>query len=167
MFSIKPKTNIAAVELKIKNLANVERQAIRKAFYDVGKDLVASAKEEINKTPKTGRQYRKYYGQKGRMKRPGYYTASAPGEAPAAVTGKLRKSINFTVSGSSEMTFGVDLSRADASYAKYLEYANLVSMTGRGSKNIAPRPFLSAAYKNNKGNIERKFSQAISQAMKK
>lgn len=158
---------MARVNLQIKNLASVEKQAIRKTFYDVGKDLVSDAKEEINKTPKSGRQYRKYYGQKGRLKRPQYYTASAPGEAPASVTGKLRKSINFTVSGDNQMTFGVDLGRGNATYGKYLEYGDLISMTGQGSRKIKPRPYLSAAYKKNISNIQQKFVNAINQAIKK
>jgi hypothetical protein len=167
MFSLTPKANVAHIVLNIKNLANVEKQAVRKTFYEIGKTLVKDAKDEINKQPKSGRQYKKYSGASGRLKKPKYYTASAPGEAPAVVTGKLRKSINFTVSGGDQMSFGIDLSRADASYAKYLEYGDLGSMTGQGSKNIKPRPFLSAAYKKNQMDIQRKFENAINQAIKK
>lgn len=167
MFVIKKSANLANIKLKIKNLDNIEKQTIRKTFYEIGKDLVADTKEIINKTPKTGKMYRRYYGQKGALKRPSYYTASAPGESPAVVTGKLRKSINFTVSGNYEMKFGVDLDRANADYGKYLEYRNLIAMTGRGSKNIAPRPFISAAYIKNKNKIEQRFSTAINQVIKK
>lgn len=167
MFSLTTNANIDRIELKIKNLANAEKQAIRKTFYEVGKDLVADTKTEINKQPKSGKRYLKRYGQKGLMKRPQYYTASAPGEAPAVVTGKLRKSINFTVNGFNEMAFGVDLKYGDAPYGKYLEYGDLVSMTGQGCEKIKPRPFISAAYKKNVNKIQQKFSNAINQAMKR
>lgn len=165
MFTLTKNASAIKNSMRIKNLAGAEKQAIRKAFYDLGKILVADTREEINKKPKSGRRYVKYQGVKGRLKKPQYYNASAPGEAPAVVTGTLRKSINFTVSGASEMKFGVDLSRGDASYGKYLEHGNLLAMSGQGSKNIKPRPYISAAFAKNKNNIERKFSAEIAQAL--
>jgi hypothetical protein len=168
VFSLTQASNVAQISLNLKNLANTEKQVIRKTFYDAGKDLVADAKKEINKAPKHGNIYRKYVGAGGRkLKQPKYYTASAPGEAPAVVTGKLRDSINFTVSGSDQMVFGVDESRKGVEYGKYLEYSYLIGMSGQGSKNIKPRPFISAAYKQNEKKMMQKFTNAINQALKK
>jgi len=174
MFTITPKANVARVNLQLKNTVPLVRNAIRKAFYDIGKDLVASTKEEINKKPKHGAIYLKTHGLRGELKKPRYYTASAPGEAPAVVTGQLRKSINFTVNGYNEMIFGVDLSRGKAPYGKYLEYSNLTALSVirlagvfHDKNRVSPRPFISAAYKKNKSNIKRKFANAINQAIKK
>jgi hypothetical protein len=166
IFSIHRNANVSKVKLKLKNLSTLTRTAIRKTFYDVGKTLVADAKREIDTQPKHGRIYKKYFGVKGRLKRPRLHVASAPGEAPAVITGNLRKSIDFTV-GNMSMTFGVDTTRFKVKYGKYLEYGDLLTFSGQGSPNIKPRPFISASYRKNAENIHRKFINAIDEAMKK
>lgn len=60
------------------------------------------------------------------------YTASAPGEAPASVTGDLRTSYRFQV-GKGEAVIGSPLEKA-----VWLE---------RGTENMAPRPHLSTAFR--------------------
>jgi hypothetical protein len=167
MFSLKPKANVARLEQALKELPNKQKQLIRKTFYDIGKILVADTKTEINKMPKTGRQYITRYGRKGSLKKPKYYTASAPGEAPAKVTGSLYDSIAFNVTGTTQMEFGVDQAKLGVNYAPYLEYKNLISMTGQGSKNIKPRPFISAAYGKNRDSIRQKFANTINSMFQK
>jgi len=168
MFGITKNGNAEKICLKIKNLAQERKIGTRRALYEIGKNLAKDARGLINQKPKHGKVYRKYAGIKGKkLARPTNYTASAPGEAPAVVTGLLRKSINFTVKGSDEMFFGVDLDRGNADYGKYLEYKNLIAMRGKGSKNIEPRPFISAAYQKNKRNIQQKFGIEINKELKK
>lgn len=175
MFTLNKNANAERIRLGIKNLSTLTTTGIRRAFYDIGKDLVKDAKDLINKQPKSGRVYRKYTGVQGPLRSSQNYTASAAGEAPAVVTGVLRKSINFQVSGSIQMAFGIDLSRGgvlpnkgqEATYGKYLEYGNLISMSGKGSKNIEPRPFISASYQKNKRKVMQKFVEAINKEIGK
>lgn len=150
------------VVLKIKQFANLTSKAIRMGFYEVGKDLVHEAKDLINKKPKHGRTYIKHVGVGGRKLKSGLkHIASAPGEAPAVITGKLRDSINFTVHGANEMDFGVDQTRKGVKYGKFLEYENPVSKEGQGSSKIKPRPYISKAYENKRRNIEKIFFEEI------
>jgi len=138
-------------KLSIKNLNDATSKSIRRAFYDLGKDLTKEAKNLIDSKPKSGRTYIKRIGTKGqRLKKGISYIASAAGEAPAVVSGTLKRSLNFNVVGDKKLQVGIDLHYGAATYAKYLEYKNIISMTGRGSQKIAPRPFLSAAYNNKK-----------------
>jgi hypothetical protein len=163
---LKPGTRNKRVFLQIEGLKNATTRAIRTGFYTIGKKLVADTKNEINKTPKSGRIYRIYKGVKGRLKQSRIHIASASGEAPAVITGTLRKSINFTVFGANSMKFGVDLDRGAADYGKWLEYKNIVTMSGKGSKNIAPRPFISASYKKNKQQLVTIFKNALAKEYK-
>jgi hypothetical protein len=169
MFSIGKSSNNAMVIQKIKNLDKLALRSIRQTMYENGKDLAKDARDLINLKPKHGLLYRivKGAGSK-KLKRKKDYRASAPGEAPGVITGKLRKSINFTVSGTTQLEFGVDTrSRyGGAEYGKYLEYANLLSFSGQGSKNIKPRPFISASWKKNKVKMMQRFDQAVRQVIK-
>ena len=138
------------------------RKSMRDSWHEIGKELVRESISLINKKPKTGRIYNKYYGisagkQLKRLKTVKKHIASAAGEAPAVITGNLRKSINHTVLGKDGLDFGVDYQRAYVKYAKYLEYENPVTQTGQVSEKIKPRPFISQAYKNKQRDIERIF----------
>jgi hypothetical protein len=180
MFTIKRSANVAKIQKFLNALPAAQKQVIRKTYYDIGKDLVADARKEINKKPKSGRFYEKPESgaskdRRGMLAMAGYgnyaprrrmYQASAPGEAPAKVTGALYDSIDFNVNGWQQMSFGVDQAREGVNYAAFLEYANLVSMTGQGSPKIKPRPFLSAAYASNKVKIKQKFANAIDRILK-
>jgi len=158
---IYPNRDAEKLSMRLVGMSLVPKRAARKAFYDIGKDLVKTAVALIDKKPKHGRVYRLTIGLGGR-RRPLYnHFASAPGEAPAVITGELRESVNFTVHGSNKLQFGVDLTRGNAPYGKFLEYANLISMTGWGSKNIAPRPFISASYEQNKKQFPIRFHNEI------
>lgn len=147
------------VMLQFKNMPNITVKAMRQGFFTIGKDLVKETKRLINLKPKHGRTYIKHVGVGGKKLKSGVkHIASAPYEAPAVMTGKLRESINFTVNGSgSEMDFGVDEGRKGVKYGKYLEFENPVAQEGWGSKKIVPRPYISRAYENKRRNIEQTF----------
>lgn len=81
------------------------------------------------KLPKSGRVYRV-----SRTGRP--HQASAPGEAPAILTGFLQNSILTTFPTAREGVIAIG-----AAYAPYLEYG-----TRRGNK-IKPRPYIAPAIK--------------------
>lgn len=103
-------------------LPNVERalqRGINQGLHQAGFNLVKTARDGIQRGPKTGRTYTR----RGRRKR-----ASAPGEYAGIVTGDYLNAMIFEVHGSSEMGFGnTDLK------ATFLEL---------GTVNMAPRPAL-------------------------
>ncbi len=108
----------------------------RLAFYNIGKENTRYTREIIKKGPKTGRLYRI----PGRKKR---HRASAPGEPPANLTGKLRASVQFEVKGNDQMVFG-DTVR----YGYFLEM---------GTKKMEKRTHLIRAVKKNEAYAEREL----------
>lgn len=103
-------------------LPNIERalqRGINDGLHQAGFNLVKTAKDGIQRGPKTGRVYTR----RGRRKR-----ASAPGEYAGIVTGDYLNGMIFEVHGSSEMEFG----NTDPK-AAFLEL---------GTANLEPRPAL-------------------------
>ena len=95
-------------------------QEMDKLVLRVAHQIRNHAIESIQRGQKTGREYKI---------RSVTHTASAPGEAPANMTGNLVRSIrveHFPGSGTARVAVA-------ASYARELEF---------GTKKIAPRPFL-------------------------
>ena len=142
------------VKFKLGKLNNNTKKEIRRALFDIGRDMKKDALELID-SPKTGRTYRIRIG--GQIVE---HIASAPGEAPAIITGRLRRSIRYKVIGGNMLEFA----SYDTPYAKYLEYADLINESGQGSKNIEPRPFLSAAFKKNSAYFAQKLKGALVKA---
>ncbi len=101
----------------------------RRALYDIGVENVRYTREIIKKGPKNGRLYRIA----GRKRR---HRASAPGQAPANLTGYLRRNVDFSVKGGDQMEFG-----DKAEYGRFLEL---------GTRRMKARPHLSKAVKKNK-----------------
>ena len=97
----------------IERAAGLIRVGIRSALYTIGAEDVRHLQRLITNPPKTGRFY-------------GKHQASAPGEAPANRTGRLAKSADFIVRGTSQLEVG-----EKAPYAKFLE---------EGTKKMEPRP---------------------------
>jgi len=168
MITIEGGTGNDKIKLQIGKLNDDTKQAIRLAYHDIGKDLMVEARRLINEKPKHGKKYITKIGIKGKVLKRGAkkYTSSAPGEAPAVITGELRKSINFTVGGWKRMEFGIDLKHGNAPYAHYLEYKDMIAMQGE-YKYPKPRPFLSGAYKNKKANILENFKRYIAKNLEK
>jgi len=147
-FNIKINPQSKKVVVSIQNISKVSKKGIRQAFYFIGKDLNKSSRDSIKEKPKSGRLYRIRRG--GRIFN---HRASAPGEAPANLTGALRRSINFTIQGSSFLQFG-----ASAAYAGFLE---------DGTRKIEKRPFLIKSIKDNNRNIIEHFEKQIVKELKK
>lgn len=108
----------------------------RMAFYDIGNENVKYTRMIILKGPKTGRFYRI----PGRKR---LHRASAPGEAPANLFGKLRKGVDFEVRGNNQMEFGDTVQ-----YGYWLEL---------GSSRMEPRPHLMKAIKTNERYAEQRL----------
>lgn len=116
------------------------RTGIRKSLYDIGKDAARMAEMSINNNGKSGLLY---------IINGLPHQASAPGEAPANMSGKLKRSMNYAVHGYDEVEFGAG---KEAPYAAYLE---------SGSSNIEPRPFLSKVHKT-RGNL---YAEVLNQGV--
>lgn len=101
------------------------RSGIRKALHEIGKEVVKEDRRLITVGPKTGRVYLI----KGR-----FHQASAPGEAPANLTGRLKNSASYVVHSEYKMEVG-----ESAPYAKFLE---------DGTSKMDPRPHLIKAVEN-------------------
>lgn len=112
------------------------RQGARIALYNIGKENVRYTRLIIKKGPKTGRLYRI----PGRKRR---HRASAPGQAPANLTGALRRSVDFNVRGYDQMEFG-----DQKMYGKFLE---------TGTKKMAARPHLIKAVRTNRRYAEQQL----------
>jgi hypothetical protein len=108
-------------EIKKANLNT--KQGIRLAMHDIGKQLKATAKKFILDPAKTGRiyhdvEYTSTSGKnRGSIKFKQTHQASRKGESPANLSGRLYKSLNYTVQGSTSLSFG-----NSAPYAAYLEF---------------------------------------------
>lgn len=103
-------------------LPNIERalqRGINQGLHQAGFNLVKTARDGIQRGPKTGR----VYSRRGRRKR-----ASAPGQYAGIVTGDYLNAMSFEVHGASEMVFG----NTDFK-ATFLEL---------GTASLAPRPAL-------------------------
>jgi len=122
------------VLVDVGDIKNRFDQGIRDAFFDQGDRNVKYARKEILKRNKTGNLYMI----KGKLHR-----ASAPGEFPANLSGKLRKSISYTVRGSNSMEFGDKVE-----YGKYLEL---------GTEHMKPREHIIRTVKER----ARDFSNAL------
>ncbi len=135
-----------AIKKNLDGNANATRQGIRKAYYQLGKSLVKTSTDLIKSPNKTGRKYWVYVGYTGnRLKRRRLHQASAPGEAPARISGTLIRSLDFFVRGTTELFFG-----SKVHYAPYLE-----------DKRVLNRQFLWPSIKINEKNARNYFESNI------
>lgn len=113
------------VKVKILKSDSIFKTGIRNALFEIGRENVRHTRRLIRDPNKNGRIYRI----KGRI-----HQASAPGEAPANLSGKLAKTMGYNVRGSKEMEFG-----DKEEYGKYLE---LGTKNQDGSIRMKRRPHL-------------------------
>ncbi len=117
----------------------------RQALFFIGRDLRRTARKKILDKPKTGKIYIVRRGKRTRR-----HQASAPGEAPANLTGKLRKSVGFKVRGSRQLEFGAGLDGVN--YAGFLE---------NGTTRMEPRPYLRPSIRENERDIKKYLRKQI------
>jgi hypothetical protein len=121
--------NIVVIETIYSASENADIGA-RRGFHRIGLEMVEYNRKLIYKGPKTGRLY-KIPGRKRK------HRASAPGEAPANLSGALAKSIGYEITPANEMAFGSrskDDSKGGVAYGGWLD---------GGTKRIKPRPHVS------------------------
>ncbi|MDH3325170.1 MAG: hypothetical protein OEM38_00470 [Gammaproteobacteria bacterium] len=144
--------NNQAIELQIRNAPENAARGVRRGFHRLGNLEVIHSRKLIRKGPKTGRLYRI----KGRKR---MHRASAPGQAPANLTGSLARSIGYNIYGN-EMVFAT---RGDESGPKKqanggVPYGNWLD---GGTRRIKPRPFLSATANHFDNQAETIFNDGI------
>jgi len=143
-FKFEPSQSNQKVFLQINNMSKLTRSGIRSAYFRLGNVLVDEARRSIQEGPKTGRLYRI----NNRLHR-----ASASGQAPANLSGLLKRSIAYQQRSWNELHFG-----ARAEYAPFLEL---------GTRNMAQRPFLIRSIKHNQKNAISLFETEIKRSLLK
>lgn len=116
---VTPRTKEALV--KVPKHLEYHKKGMRKALSLIGRDVVREDRRLIRSPPKTGRWY--YVPELKRLHR-----ASAPGQSPANMTGRLAKSADYLTRNHQEMEVG-----ERAPYAKFLEL---------GTRKMKPRQHL-------------------------
>jgi HK97 gp10 family phage protein len=124
--------------------AKTER-AVRAVVRATAMRVEGTAKERIQRPPKTGRLYRTYNKRK-------LHRASAPGESPATDSGTLASRVFHEVQAG-----GFEASVAsDVRYAGYLEF---------GTRRMAPRPYLAPALREHADSFLRDLDLAVAGAL--
>lgn len=139
------------LNIALGGMARAVRPQIARALHRGGLMIENEAVQGIIDPPKTGRIYPSKH-RKGAM-----HQASAPGEFPAADSGRLHQSIT-TVKVRDDDNAVVVETGANAPYAIMLEY---------GTSKMEPRPFMTPSYRNNRDRIRTMVQDATAQAIRK
>jgi HK97 gp10 family phage protein len=137
----------AGVYFVLANLGQLSQRAIRQGFFKLGRDLKTTASKEILRRPKGGRTYL-IRGPGGRRRR---HIASAPGETHANLSGRLRRSLGWSVKAAEELEFGY-MDGVIPGYAPFVEF---------GTSRMAARPSLKNAIDAVSRNSEVYFGQEL------
>lgn len=108
------------------DLPEGHRLAIRDALHDSGNEARKWIKRKLTTGRRTGRIYRIF----GRN-----HQASAPGEFPAKLTGKLSRNVRYDVRGAAELEVGIR-KFGNVPYPMFLEF---------GTRKMARRPYIEEA----------------------
>jgi HK97 gp10 family phage protein len=149
MFKIVPTSETERTLLIISNMPIKTKSGMRQGLFKFGTLLKKTLQADILKKPKGGREY--FIRRGGRRFR---HIAAADGETPANITGRLRKSVDFKVSGSNRMEFGYDNS---VDYGLYLEL---------GTRKMGAKPGIKNAIDKNLQNGINIISNEINKGMK-
>ena len=96
-------------------LGPIVEKSIHTALFEIGSENVKYA-QDLMLEKKTGR----IYIIKGEE-----HQASAPGEAPAILSGDLQRNVDYTVRSSKQMSFGDKSQAGKNPYGKYLEESTI------------------------------------------
>lgn len=151
MITVKADRRSQQVFIRLGKLGHpsTHRRMFRHAWFKFAVDLKKEANEKILERPKGGEVY--IIRVRGRTRR---HRASAAGETHANMTGKLRRTLSWTVTGGGEtMRFGYGLSRLEApKYASFVEF---------GTSRMKERPSLMNAINATRRNAEQHFANAF------
>lgn len=144
MIRIKEDRKNSYVYMQIERTPLIFQKGIKNALHEIGSENVFQLRRFIHLPPKSGRLY--FF--RGRIHR-----ASAPGESPANMTGRLSRTTDYKVrmGGSPQVEFG-----DTAFYGEYLEL---------GTRNMDPRPHVIRTVKkkerDNYNSLERSVKHEI------
>lgn len=141
MFGIREAGSNNKIFGRIRGMDSATRRGLRQGFFQIGWDLKRTANRQILSKKKSGRTYLIRRGKTRRR-----HIASAPGESPANLSGKYRRSIGFKIQGTFKLIFGAG--GTGVPYAKYLE---------KGTRNMKARPGLGNSVKANERNMRQHF----------
>jgi hypothetical protein len=134
--NIKVNQKSRRVQASLPKQLDLHKKSINQANYQIGINFVDENREILNTGTRTGRVYQTSAGK---------HIASAPGEAPSTITGRLAKSVDYSVHGWNKMSLG-----QKASYADFLE---------SGTKRIKPRKNVILAINNIAGDAVNAYYQ--------
>tara|TARA_Y100001937_G_scaffold127895_1_gene201558 strand:- start:15101 stop:15526 length:426 start_codon:yes stop_codon:yes gene_type:complete len=129
--------NVAQLRKNLHKRMDFVEKNVLKVLNSSALLVEGSAKESIQRGPKTGKTYRR-----GNV----VHQASAEGQAPATDTGFLVSNITHQFAKKGKTMASKVLSKAN--YSKFLEF---------GTRNMGERPFLQPALEKNKAAIKQKF----------
>lgn len=152
MFSISKTDQTKYALMKIKNLQFVTAQGVRRALYLAGKDMVKTSRAMMME-PKSGKPILVRMGRTGKLKNSRLHIQSAPGEAPAIITGTLKKSVDFNVVGTNKIEFGA---KDSVSYGGFLE---------DGTSKMEKRPYLKPSIEKNEKNLYNKLNDSVKKSL--
>lgn len=124
MITVKASPEAHKVIAEVKDIKRKHKKALRSAMHDIGR----KSQKDVRKNIALGRKSGRLYKVGGRVHR-----SSAPGEAPAFLSGDLSRSVKYDVTGHKKTTFGYM-----EEYGFYLEKGTEKD----GSDHILPRPNL-------------------------
>ena len=146
MIEVRANADNREVIIKIGHMDENTRRGIRRGFFLSGKKIMRDLSKDILRKPRSGR----FYMFRTRNGRRINHFASVPGEAPANITGFLRKSREFLVQGWERLKIGYG-----AEYGKWLEF---------GTRKMKARPGLLINIKKNNRYIENTLKREIKKA---
>lgn len=150
-----PRRN-AQIFLKVEKLDITTTRGIRQGLYDWGRALQRDANKDILRKPKAGRLYIRR-DRAGRRRR---HVASARGESPANMTGRLRRSLGWSLQGNTELEFGYGVPSSRSKQKQAPEYAEWLEFGSPGGK-IKPRPAIQLAFNRTRKDAENYFTKGI------
>lgn len=162
MITVKQDDKSGSILVNICNIKSSSVNAIRKAFYYIGKDLKQVSNDMILSKNKSGKIYSVRLGKTRKL-----HQSSASGEAPANLTGNLRKSIGFEVRGGSQLEFGSRSGPPSAGLSPKQNVADYAAALEVGSSRVAARPYLSPSIEKNRRNTTEHFERELERELNK
>ena len=172
-----------SLKITVKSQALVfDKTQVRRALRAAGNEVAAAARSTVRRSVGSG----KFYYASGSSGGHGRYQASAAGQAPVSVSGQLARSITVGVKNDRAGDPRVSI-KDSAPYAKALEVGakgggflkgggygkrprQAHSKANRGmtpgNRNMAPRPYISAAMDQRRSSIEARLVAAINSGLK-